>query len=115
MQKLHASFEELHSAGCIQTGADIEDVGEARRKFLVSLMGLMSVTKGYPCNGCPEEGKCEAQHRYTITLKHQPVEENTKPKIKRRRTTYIGTRKQRCPQCKLKIRGANHHEHCRPR
>lgn len=51
---LDASFEELHAAGCIQTGSDRYDNAETA---LVScgnvFYALMSLTARNPCNGCP--------------------------------------------------------------
>lgn len=73
--KLDGTFEELHAAGCIQTGADAyQDLGDAVRSFGGLLAMLQVATGGNVCDGCPwaEEGnpskveqvKCEAFQKY---------------------------------------------------
>lgn len=65
---LRASFEQLHEAGCIQTGADMFDtVEKARPQFEQMFAGLMFATRLDPCTtGCAafDNGKCLAYVKY---------------------------------------------------
>jgi len=65
--QLNATFEQLFHAGCIQTGADIHnDFQIAHHQFAVMFAGLLEVTGGNICDGCPaySQGKCRAFQQY---------------------------------------------------
>lgn len=65
--KLVATFEQLHAAGCVQTGADVYDnVDIAKGTFGPMFDGLNQITQQHPCNGCPIAGKCGAQKAYEV-------------------------------------------------
>lgn len=64
---LHASFEQLHAAGCIQTGADVEKKVEAAKPRFEPMFNALQVeTHGNMCAGCPayNDGKCAAFKQY---------------------------------------------------
>lgn len=64
---LRGSFEELHAAGCIQTGADIHDnVDNARARFSSLFAGLMLMTNRNICDGYPayKNGACPCFQKY---------------------------------------------------
>jgi hypothetical protein len=74
--KLDASFEDLHAAGCIQTGADTQtDLNAARKQFGGMWAGLMRYTAMNPCQGCPafNNGRCAAFRQYNTGAKSTPV------------------------------------------
>lgn len=133
---LSGTFEELHEAGCIQTGADVRpNVDDARSRFGELFRGLMIITKGYPCDGCPIAGKCEAQKQYEVidTESPGPLEHLLNLGFEGLLQTMSGKGHQttgtppvkpkmeqapprpRCPLCGLKIRSDNHALNCRPR
>jgi hypothetical protein len=65
--RLSGTFAQLHAAGCIQTGADVEwCVAVAAEKFAPLLNGLRILTDGRPCDGCPvfRGGECNAYQQY---------------------------------------------------
>jgi hypothetical protein len=65
--RLTGTFAQLHAAGCIQTGADVEwRVGVAEAQFGPMFRLLTYRTDGKPCDGCPafNSGKCEAYQQY---------------------------------------------------
>jgi len=77
--QLRATFDELHSMGCIQTGADVYPIlAEAQDKFGIWFYQLGLLTCGNLCDGCPQAGaidyvsrptkiedvKCKAFHRF---------------------------------------------------
>lgn len=105
MVNLRANFEELHAAGCIQTGADsIPDAANARLRFHDLLHGLMFATNGDPCNGCPayNGGKCAAFQKFNVRAK------GTRPAP---RHDDAPTRiVLKCKSCGCRIRGSNHAE-----
>lgn len=105
---LTGNFYDLHAAGCIQTGADVEsDQDVALVRFGPMLRVLMIATSNDPCNGCPayHGGKCPAFKRFNTRAAPMPAacepRGPSKPFVK-----PIA----RCPQCKLKIGGPNHKE-----
>lgn len=59
--KLVASFRQLHSNGCIQTGPEY-DYDKAYPNFFIMFKGLMAATDDNMCDGCPEYkgGTCKA-------------------------------------------------------
>lgn len=65
--RLTGSFVELHRAGCIQTGADVEsDVLLSAGRFSLLFNALQHETGGNICNGCEaySGGKCAAFRQY---------------------------------------------------
>lgn len=63
---LAANFEQLHEAGCIQTGADLDPDKWNYIEWYRLWEGLMRVSNNNPCDGCPawKGGKCCAFLRY---------------------------------------------------
>jgi hypothetical protein len=59
--RLKGSFEELHKAGCIQTGEDLP-LEKAKEAVEFLFNQLMLATRLNPCDGCPafNEGRCRA-------------------------------------------------------
>lgn len=60
--QLLGTFEELHAVGCIQTGADVGDLGQVRAKFEPLFHALQLMTGHNVCDGCPafNNGACRA-------------------------------------------------------
>jgi hypothetical protein len=102
---LNASFDELHTAGCIQTGADVHptDIVAARHQFLRMFEALSVATVNDPCRGCPayDHGDCAAFQRFNTRSRVRQVEANDVSP-----TRIV----QRCKECGCRIRGANHKE-----
>lgn len=108
--QLVATFEQLHALGCIQTLADVhDDVKAAKEHGNRMFEMLMGVTNMNPCSGCPAYGggSCAAfKARFVGPSQHRaPSRPAPKPAAVR----------ERCPKCKLKIRGENHDAHCTAR
>lgn len=64
---LHATFEQLHAAGCIQTGADREpNVQLAKDRHERMFNALQVETHGNMCAGCPAHrgGECKAFQQF---------------------------------------------------
>lgn len=95
---LIGSFLNLHAAGCIQTGADVEpNEVKAEVRFGPMFTGLMGATHGDPCNGCPayHHGKCKAFQQFNTRAVRSPSRSFVMPA-------------DRCRECGLKVRGPNH-------
>lgn len=60
--RLLGTFEQLHAAGCIQTGANMGTINEVEDRFLPLFTVLMIHTQGNMCDGCPafNNGACKA-------------------------------------------------------
>lgn len=109
---LTGSFEELHAAGCIQTGADhFTEVEPARARFGQMFTALMGVTGGQICDGCPAYlgGTCKAYRQYDTAGRIQAHLSglNSRPQVKQI------AKVPRCPKCGLKMRGSNHEANCK--
>lgn len=101
---LTGNFQQLHSAGCIQVGADVApDIRDAIDRFGDLFYALMKATRSNPCNGCPayNGGKCEAYKRYNTLAQ---------PRWTHERATRVVSAAKRCPECGLRIRGEHHAE-----
>lgn len=77
---LDGTFEELHAAGCIQTGADsLDDVDMAKVVHGSIFELLRASTNGNICQGCPvmdlRGSKCVAFQKYHSTQKRKPRED----------------------------------------
>lgn len=85
--ELRADFDQLHAAGCIQTGADVhKDLAVAKEQFARIFELLVRETAGNLCKGCPAlDGGCEAHRRY-----FKP--EVTKERLKKDATKPPGTK-----------------------
>jgi len=97
---LRGTFPELHAAGCIQTGADVEaNEVTARLRFGDMLRGLMFTSNGDPCHGCPayERGQCPAFLQF-----------NDRASLSQPKQRPFQKPAERCPQCRMKVRGPNH-------
>ncbi len=108
--QLVATFEQLHAAGCIQTLADVhEDVKVAKEHGNRMFVALMAVTNDNPCSGCPAycNGICPAFKAHFVGPSQHKWPSRPAPKP--------AAVRERCPKCKLKIRGENHEAHCTAR
>lgn len=62
---LTGTFAELHAAGCIQTGSDVEGNAQiAEGRFGLIFHALMAATGGNPCAECPIVSKCRARAEF---------------------------------------------------
>lgn len=97
---LDGGFEELHAAGCIQTGADVHsDVHDAMQAVGVRFFALMAHTVRNPCLGCPIANRrlpgksgplsvaCTAFQRYHTSA--QSVRSHTQASIEEATTVGI--------------------------
>lgn len=82
---LTGTFEELHAAGCIQTGADAGyTAAQAKREFGKLFVDLQIATRGNFCDGCPEfrNGSCPAFKKYHTSRMAAGVVRNVaEPKV----------------------------------
>ena len=61
--RLNGTFEELHAAGCIQTGADVHpDLADALKNFGSMFLMLLGLCGNNPCDGCPNAGAFTFKH-----------------------------------------------------
>lgn len=101
------AFDQLHAAGCIQTGADVHsDARAAFVRFGPLFQGLMLATGKDPCNGCPEYkgGLCAAFKQFNT--RYSPPRPAAPKQAQQPRERHVP----RCRQCGLKRRSPGHDE-----
>lgn len=96
---LTGTFFDLHAAGCIQTGADVQpDPQIANVVFGPMVVALMAATSSDMCIGCPafKGGKCKAYQKFnTRAVAHPLAKRFDRPA-------------ERCKDCGLKVRRPGH-------
>jgi len=114
---LAGTFRELHEAGCIQTGADVNaNVWEAAKDFGPLFEVLQKATYGNVCDGCPvfNKGNCSAFKKYHTSQQDIGTQRLVQHLHDQHFKSSIATTSaKRCPNCKLRIRGDNHDAHCK--
>lgn len=90
---LLGSFDELHAAGCIQTGADIPlTLVDAKIKMEPMYHALQVATGNVICDGCPayNYGLCKAFRQYYSS---QTIRREVGIEVERQATEAPGTAK----------------------